>query len=84
VKDLFGNDRMQQQYEYIHFDQVQSSNKTGVYACRNNRSGGGIGTVRWYGAWRQYCFFTGVEAIFSAGCLRDIMDFLTQLNGRHH
>jgi hypothetical protein len=31
-----------------------------------------LGTIRWWGAWRQYVFFPGAGCLFSAGCLEDI------------
>ena len=42
-----------------------------------------LGTIAWYGPWRQYCFtptLTETEIIFNNGCLKDIVDVLTHLN----
>ena len=35
--------------------------------------------MRWYGAWRQYCFFPYPETVFSAGCLKDVQEFIEAL-----
>lgn len=43
-----------------------------------HRDGGKLGTVKWYGRWRRYCFYP-CEATFSADCLRDIATFLEDL-----
>lgn len=72
---------MKQRYQFIHFEEVHDSvaRVTKVYSCRNNRSGDELGEIRWYGAWRQYCYFPTVQAVYSAGCLRDIDSFVTAL-----
>lgn len=70
---------MKDRYQYIHFIKTGQLAKTSVYTCRNNASGEGLGQIRWYGPWRQYCFFPTVQVVFSAGCLADIQHFLGQL-----
>jgi hypothetical protein len=47
------------------------------------RSGGTLGIVQWYGAWRQYVFQPGTMSEFSAGCLRDLAAFLERVNREH-
>lgn len=34
-----------------------------------------IGTVRWYGPWRQYCFVPDENTVYNAECLEDIAKF---------
>ena len=81
---------MRLQYEHIHFVKIADKPKTSVWSCRNNRSGIVIGTrqtgatelgiVRWYGPWRQYCYFaTNGLAVYSESCLKDICSFLAEL-----
>lgn len=75
------------QYEYIQFVRLPSPGKTSVWSCINTRDkedtsspdSTEIGTVKWYGSWRRYCFFAAPNTIFSAGCNRDIADFIDQL-----
>ena len=62
-------------YKYIYFHELPPSGKTHIWACRDASSHCEIGRVKWYPDWRQYCFFPN-EAVFSAGCLRDVTDFL--------
>lgn len=45
--------------------------------------GGELGTVGWFGRWRQYTFDPAVLTTFNAGCLRDIMTFLDRANREH-
>lgn len=70
---------MKTQYDYIHFEQVPAPGKTTRWECRNLRSGGVLGMVKWYGAWRQYCYFPSECAVYSAGCLRDVANFIVEL-----
>ena len=68
-------------YEYIQFDLVvqDDKKKTQTYAVRNIKSQFILGWVKWYGPWRQYCFFTDGNTIFSEGCLKDIELFIKEL-----
>ncbi len=71
-------------YKYIHFVKVEDKPKTSVWECRNNRSEGTLGIVKWYSPWRQYCFFTQslserYEIVLNTSCLKDICHFMEQL-----
>ena len=67
-------------YKYIHFIKVAEKPKTSVWSCRNNSSGDELGEVKWYPAWRQYCYFPTVQAVYSDGCLKDISSFIQSMN----
>ena len=71
-------------YEFIWISWAGSSatGKTQRYLVGNNRSGDTLGEVRWFGRWHQYTFFPKSDCVFSAGCLRDIADFITGLRGK--
>ena len=69
---------MNTKYQYVHFVKVADKPKTSVWTCRNNRTGGELGRVRWYGPWRQYCYFPVAQAVYSEGCLKDICSFLAE------
>jgi hypothetical protein len=72
---------MKTKYEYIHFvlDESFQSAKTTRWFCSSNSSDDVLGIVKWYAAWRQYCFFPSEDSIFNNGCLADIQDFIKQL-----
>lgn len=71
---------MKTEYQYIRFEKVAEKPKTAVYACLNIHSGDELGEVKWYGPWRQYCFFPAVLlAVFNVSCLQDICHFIKQL-----
>lgn len=63
-------------YEFIHFKVIAEKPKTFVWQCCTNSSGDELGIVKWYGPWRQYCYFPTSPAVYSEGCLRDIYSFL--------
>lgn len=74
---------MRLRYNYVHFVEVVKKAKTSVWTCRNNRTGGELGRIRWYGPWRQYCYFPVTQAVYSKGCLADIAAFLKEVSDQH-
>ena len=73
---------MQTEDNHLVFVEVPNpGKKTKRFDCRNKNSKTKLGTVKWYGHWRQYCFFTElfIEAVYSDGCLKDISHFINQL-----
>jgi hypothetical protein len=73
---------METNFRYIRFIELQRKEKTSVYGCLNIKSGGELGRVKWYPAWRQYCYFPTARAVYSSGCLADIAEFIDQLMGQ--
>jgi len=73
---------MKTEYEYIRFVLIpeREIKKTKLYHVYNNKGGPPIGLIKWYGSWRQYCFFPATQTIYSKGCLLDIINFIEQLN----
>ena len=70
-------------YKFINFIKKADKPKTSVWSCCNNRSGEELGEIKWYPAWRQYCYFPTVQAVYSVGCFEDINHFIRQLTDRH-
>ena len=71
--------KMKTEYTYIHFVYVGTPRKTQIWYCYSNSSRKVLGTVKWYGAWQQYCFFPQYETVFNKECLEDVNDFITKL-----
>ena len=63
-------------YKFIHFEVLEEKPKTKVWGCFNNSTSSLLGHVKWYAPWRQYCYFPATIAMYSAGCLDDINDFI--------
>jgi hypothetical protein len=70
---------MKTEYEFLKFVQLIGTGKTMKWSCQNKNSCAELGLVKWYGSWRQYCYFPTVRAVYSAGCLNDIAEFIKQL-----
>lgn len=68
-------------YEYIEMEKLGTSpsGKTDVYGVYSVKGHDLLGTVKWFGRWRQYTFFPAEYSVFSAGCLEDVVDFLGNL-----
>lgn len=44
-----------------------------VYVC-SKRTGAALGQIRWYGPWRQFCFYPEPATIFNKGCMVEIQN----------
>jgi len=65
--------------KYLEFLKVAMLPRTNVYSVISKRSGFNLGQIKWYGAWRQYCFFPCGETIWNKDCLADIQKFLKEI-----
>ena len=64
---------------YLIFRQVPTPGKTQVWHVLSKRSGDLLGTIKWYGAWRQYTFFPSPDTIFNVECMASIMNVIAHL-----
>jgi hypothetical protein len=70
--------------DFIFFeDEPNPGRKTRVVLVRNRRSGEELGKVRWYGAWRQYCFYPASLTIFNITCMARIGDEMLGMTLAH-
>lgn len=76
---------MKTKYKFIHFEEIKEGEYKGIWQCKNNKSNAVLGHVSCYKQWKEYIFAQyEQEAIFSKGCLLDIVDFMDQLiNGNN-
>ncbi len=65
--------------EFIEFELLKKNPKTSIYAVQNLKSNRMIGLIKWYGPWRQYCFFPDRDTIFNMDCMRYIIDYIKEL-----
>lgn len=42
-----------------------------------------IGQIKWYGAWRKYCFFPEEKTVFENKCLEGISNILIELTKQY-
>lgn len=71
--------------KWLIFALQERKPKTLVYAIISKCSMTILGHVKWFPAWRHYCFFpvTVVETVHSDRCLLAISQFITKLNDEH-
>jgi hypothetical protein len=61
---------------YIYFEEIGNTSKTTIWNVISQSSGITLGQVKWYGAWRQYCFFPESNTIWNTSCLESIQSFI--------
>jgi len=67
-------------FTHIYLQELPICNgTTSRWAVRNRKSNYLLGWIKWYGAWRRYCFFPLVDSVFSADCLADIQETIGAL-----
>jgi hypothetical protein len=69
--------------KYLEFIMVATTGKTEIWHVISKSQGQVLAVIKWYGAWRQYCFFPASNALFNSTCLDDIKSFLDRLNAKH-
>ena len=66
--------------KYLRFNTFNlSGRKTAIVEVCSKSSDTLLGEIKWYGPWRQYCFFPLI-AIFNSECLDDIKKFMDVMN----
>ncbi len=64
--------------EFMHIPQAGKM-KTKVFAVINKATRDNIGQIRWYAPFRKYSFMPYPNTVYEQDCLRDIMDFIREL-----
>ena len=65
--------------KYLEFDEVGWTGKTEIWNVLSKSSGYILGQIKWYGPWRQYCFFPSPQTTFNPACLADISKLIKEL-----
>ena len=53
--------------------------KTDIFDVYSKDQNSILGTISWWGGWRQYIFAPNPNTIYERQCLKDISDFLNKL-----
>jgi len=69
--------------KWLKYFEVEKKSKTQVYNVSNKETNVYLGEIKWYSQWRQYCFFPETNTLFSLSCIKDIEEFLDELNTEH-
>ena len=65
--------------QYMDFVEIKTSGKTKRYTIFSRSSSAQLGEIKWWGAWRQYCFFPAEDTVFNCGCMEDIQSAIKLL-----
>lgn len=68
---------------FVFDKEASAGKKTQVWRVHAIRNLAILGTIKWFGRWRQYVFHPEGDTIFNAGCLRDIADRTEELSKSH-
>lgn len=76
---------------HIVFDEADQGSrgparKTKVWLVKTRETellGTPLGTVRWFGRWRKYCFFPFADTVYEEVCLREIAEFIVDRTKDH-
>lgn len=72
---------MTKETKYLRFvDWGNPGKRTKHISVENPKSQAGLGSIRWYGPWRQYAFEPYMSTVYDNECLRDIALVLDELN----
>ena len=68
--------------EFIYVEKIElPKRKTPIYKLFSmSNSDIKLGEIKWFGAWRQYCFYPEGNTIFDRKCLTYINSFLEEVN----
>ena len=69
--------------QFIEFVMVEKKPKTKMYAVKKITAhpfmGDILGFIKWYGSWKQYCFFPEPNTTFNIDCMSYIIEFIKDL-----
>jgi hypothetical protein len=66
--------------KYLQFIKIKDLNrKTPIVRVKNKTNGFFLGEIKWYSAWRDYCFFPAENCVFHDGCLNKIVECINYL-----
>lgn len=58
------------------------SGKTKLFIVRSN-GGAVLGEIKWFGAWRKYCFYPQIATVFDYTCLQDLAIVCMEKTAHH-
>jgi len=69
--------------KYLIFRPVNNPNrKTEIWSVDSKSGGFSLGQIKWFGRWRQYCFFPARDTVFNTDCMKDISAKIKEVMAR--
>lgn len=67
--------------DYFYVEKLYiESRKTPIYNLYIKDSNFQLGCIKWYGAWRKFCFYPNVETVWDNKCLTIVIELLDKYN----
>jgi hypothetical protein len=64
--------------EFLDFRQIGDTGKTKIWRITTKgNEHSWLGEIRWFGAWRKYCFYPDGGTIFDNKCMLEIINFIS-------
>ena len=60
---------------------IKENRKTPIYWLLNNDNFN-LGEIKWFPAWRKYCFYPNMDTIWDTKCLEEVIEFMNQINNK--
>lgn len=64
---------------HIEFEIIERKKKTNVYSVSSKYDQSLLGTVFWYGRWRQYVFQPILDTLWNEKCILEVYRFIHKL-----
>ena len=64
---------------FLVSEEIVEGRKTPILHIHSNE-GYYLGDIKWYGAWRKFCFYPVSDTIWDDKCLSELLNFLEQYN----
>jgi hypothetical protein len=71
--------KMLKETQYLRFIDVEARLKTKIIAVVNIHHDEQIGSIKWFGKWRQYTLYPSDNSIWNKDCLNDVNSVITKL-----
>lgn len=65
--------------KYLVFALVPTKGKTKSVDIINKHHEEVIGEIKWFGPWRQYCFFPYNNTLWNTTCITDVQEVIDEL-----
>lgn len=66
--------------KYMNFRRVvRGDRQTPIVYVTSKSTGAPLGEIKWFGRWRQFCFYPVPGCVFNRSCLNDIIKAINEL-----
>lgn len=62
--------------KWIYFELLEKGDKTNKWYVIARSNEAVLGEIKWFGRWRQYCFFPVIGSVFNPDCMDHICTFI--------